>query len=68
MNLYWDSTYAVVIALIEQYPAVDPATLSLGELTDMVLTLPGFVDDTAVVTTRMLLDIQLTWYEEITPP
>lgn len=63
-ELYWDSTYAVVVALIEQYPHIRPEMVGLEQLTEMVENLPGFVDDPALATERMLLDIQITWYEE----
>lgn len=63
-ELYWDSTYAIAVALMEQYPRLQPEMVGLDELTNMVENLPGFVDDPALATERMLLDIQITWYEE----
>lgn len=65
-ELYWDATYAIVLALLEQYPTVDPAGVGLAELADLVQSLPGFCDDPALVTERILLDIQIVWYEEAT--
>jgi FeS assembly protein IscX len=65
-ELYWDSTYAIAVALMEQYPHLQPEMVGLDELTEMVESLPGFVDDPALATERMLLDIQITWYEEMT--
>lgn len=67
MQLYWDTTYAVAVALIEQYPDLDPVEIGLVELVSLVENLPNFADDTAV-TERMLQDIQITWYEETTNP
>lgn len=67
MQLYWDTTYAVAVALIEQYPDLDPVEIGLVELVNLVENLPNFADDTAV-TERMLQDIQITWYEETTNP
>ncbi len=66
VGLYWDATYAVALALIEQYPEVHPENVGLVELAQMVESLPNFVDDPALVTERILLDIQITWYEEAT--
>ncbi len=63
-ELYWDSTYAVVVALIEQYPHLQPEMVGLDELAELVEHLPGFVDDPVLATERMLMDIQITWYEE----
>ena len=63
-ELYWDSTYAIVVSLIEVYPNQAPEQLGLLELADLVAALPNFCDDPAFATERMLLDIQTAWYEE----
>ena len=63
-ELYWDATYAIVIAIMEQFPERDPADIGLYELANLVESLPGFSDDPGMVTERILLDIQITWYEE----
>lgn len=68
MPLYWDTTYAVAMALIEQYPELNPVEIGLVELADLIEALPNFADDPGLVTERILLDIQITWYEEITSP
>jgi FeS assembly protein IscX len=64
--LYWDSTYAIALALIEHYPDRLPEDVGLNELADLVEALPGFNDDPALANERILLDIQITWYEEAT--
>ncbi len=66
LELYWDSTYAICLALIEQYPDLNPEDVGLLELAQLVEQLPGFQDDPAMATERILLDIQTTWYEEAT--
>jgi FeS assembly protein IscX len=66
MALYWDSPYAIAVALIEHHPALDPETVGLSQMLDLIEDLPGFKDDLALVTERILLDIQITWYEEMT--
>lgn len=66
VELYWDATYAVAVALMEIYPEVRPESVGLDELARMIESLPNFVDDPALVTERILLDIQITWYEEAT--
>ncbi len=63
-ELFWDSTYAIVLALIEHYPDRTPEDVGLAELAAMVEALPGFQDDPSLVTERILLDIQTVWYEE----
>lgn len=65
-ELYWDTTYAVALALMETYPDRQPENVGLDELARMIELLPNFVDDPAMVTERILLDIQITWYEEAT--
>ena len=65
-QLYWESTYAIVVALMTQYPERNPEDVGLEELAGLVETLPGFADDPAMVTERILLDIQTVWYEEAT--
>jgi FeS assembly protein IscX len=64
--LYWDSTYAIALALIEHYPEVDPEDVGLHEMAQLIEKLPEFSDDPALVTERILLDIQIVWYEEVT--
>lgn len=66
LELFWDSTYAIALALLKQYPGVRPQDIGLAELAKMVENLPDFQDDPALVTERILLDIQITWYEEFT--
>ena len=63
-NLYWDAQYAIAMALIEQYPAVEPIDIGLYELADLIEALPGFVDDPALANERILKDIQIIWFEE----
>jgi len=63
-ELYWESTYAIALALTTNYPNHNPEDVGLHELADLVESLPGFSDDPAMVTERILLDIQNVWYEE----
>ena len=63
-ELYWDSTYAIAIALLENYPQSDPENVGLEELARIIEALPGFEDDPSQVTEQLLLDIQTVWYEE----
>lgn len=63
-ELYWDSTYALAITLMDIYPQYNPEEVGLHELADLVESLPGFKDDPGLVTEQMLLDIQTVWYEE----
>ncbi len=67
MTLYWESTYAIALALIANYPDKNPENIGLNELEEMIESLPQFDDDPAMVTERILLDIQIIWYEEASP-
>ena len=64
LELYWDSTYAIVVTLMETHPSLQPESVGLLEIASLVEQLPGFADDPAMVTERILLDIQNVWYEE----
>ena len=64
-ELYWDSAYAIALALIDNFPERNPEDVGLMELSELVEKLPGFNDDSRMVTERMLLDIQISWFEEL---
>lgn len=66
LQLYWESTYAITVALMAHYPEHNPEDVGLQELAQLVEALPGFEDDPTMVTERILLDIQTVWYEEAT--
>jgi FeS assembly protein IscX len=66
-TLFWDSAYAIALALIDHYPDVEPENVGLNELALLVETLPGFRDDPLLANERILLDVQFAWYEERTP-
>lgn len=68
LQLYWESTYAITVALMTHHPEQNPEDVGLEELARLVESLPGFDDDPAMVTERILLDIQTVWYEEATNP
>jgi FeS assembly protein IscX len=63
-ELYWDSTYAIVLALMESYPNQRPVDTGLEELVTLVTALPGFEDDPSLATEQILYDILTVWYEE----
>ncbi len=65
-ELYWESTYALTLALIQHCPNHNPEDVGLYELAALVQSLPGFNDDPALITEQILLDIQAVWYEEAT--
>lgn len=65
-ELYWDSTYAIVVSLMEHYPDRPPTQVGLEELVTLVESLPGYRDDSALVNEQLLMDILTVWYEEAT--
>jgi FeS assembly protein IscX len=64
--LYWDSSYEIVLALLERYPDVDLDTLGLQTLYTMIVTLPTFADDPALAHDGLLTEILREYYEEAT--
>ena len=63
-ELFWESTYAIVMALMTHFPDRDPAKVGIHELAELIESLPNFNDDPAMVAERILMDIQIVWYEE----
>jgi FeS assembly protein IscX len=66
-KLYWDSTYEIVLALIEQYPGSDIDAVGLDELNEYIVTLPNFADDPRLANEGILSEILWEWYEEVNP-
>ncbi len=63
-ELFWDATYAIAMALMDNYPEISPENVGLNELATLILALPGFADDPALANERILIDIQIVWFEE----
>lgn len=63
-ELYWDSSYEIVLALMETYPDIDLETMTLDDLSRRITSLPGFVDDPAWANDAILRAILRDWYEE----
>ncbi len=66
-ELYWDATYAIAMTLLERFPDLNPETVGLHELFDLVVALPEFRDDPDLANERLLNDILIVWYEEKSP-
>ena len=63
-NLYWDSSYEIVLALMDLYPDMELETLSLGSLQARIAALPDFADDPELANDGILKAILREWYEE----
>lgn len=66
--LYWESSYEIVLELVERYPDVDLDTLGLHQLYQMIVTLPNFADDPALAHDGLLTEILREYYEEASNP
>ena len=63
--LYWESTYEIVLRLIELYPEMDIDHVGIEQLRQWVVALPGFSDDPLLANNGILNEILRVWYEEI---
>jgi FeS assembly protein IscX len=63
--LYWEASYEIVLALIEQHPGADLDSLGLQQLYEWIIHLPGFADDPGLAYDALLTAILREWYEEI---
>lgn len=66
-KLYWESTYEIVLALMEQYPDLDMDAVGLNELNEYIVALPNFADDPRLANEGILSEILREWYEEVNP-
>lgn len=64
-KLYWESSYEIVLRLIEAYPDADLDSMGLDQLFHIIVTLPGFADDPTLVNDGILNEILREWYEEV---
>lgn len=63
--IYWDSSYEIVLRLIDAYPNVDVETVGTRQLYEWVVALPDFADDPSLANEGILNDILREWYEEV---
>lgn len=64
-GLQWDSSYEIVLALMERYPNAELESIGLDELNRRIVNLPDFDDDPDLVNDAILNGILRDWYEEI---
>jgi FeS assembly protein IscX len=63
--LYWETTYAIALALKEAHPKVDLEKVSLQMIFNWTIALPAFEDDPALANDDILAAIYQEWFEEI---
>ena len=61
----WTDTLDIVLALIDEYPDVDPLTVRFTELKAWVEALAEFDDEPERCGERILEAIQMTWLDEM---
>jgi FeS assembly protein IscX len=62
--LSWDASYEIILALMEAFPNMDVESVGTQQLYQMIIELPNFVDDSALMYDGLLNDILREWYEE----
>ena len=63
----WDDTYAIVKMLQSLYPNVSIENVTLKDIYDWTIQLPGFDDDPQMSNDTVLLCIYTEWFEEDNP-
>jgi len=64
-HLYWESSYEIVLSLIDSYPEIDVEEVGIDQLFRLIIALPNFVDDPALANEGLLNEILREWYEEV---
>jgi len=64
-RLHWDSVYEIALALKAQHPEINLEGISLRQIYEWVIVLPGFADDLELANDEILLAIFQEWYEEL---
>lgn len=63
-QLYWDSSYEIVLQLMETYPEVDLNGVGIDQLYRWITEFPNFGDDPKLANEGILQAILREWYEE----
>ncbi len=65
MSLSWESSFAIAQELRRAHPDVDLQGVTLRQIFDWTVALPGFEDDPALCNDEILSSIFQDWYEEL---
>ncbi len=65
--LTWDDSYAIALALKELHPNVRLEDVSLQQVYDWTIALPGFSDEPTLANEGILMSIYREWFEEDNP-
>lgn len=66
-DLSWDASYAIALALMAEHPDVELEKVSIANILEWTLELPGFSDDPDLANDDILFAIYQDWYEEANP-
>ena len=66
-SLHWDAIFEIALALKTHYPEIDLEKVSLHDIFDWTVALPGFQDDPELANDEILMAIYQEWYEECNP-
>jgi FeS assembly protein IscX len=64
MTLTWEATYAIALELRRLHPDINMEEVSLQQIYDWTVQLPGFEDDLALANDDILHAIYQEWFEE----
>jgi FeS assembly protein IscX len=67
VNLTWDDSYAIALALIKKYPQINLEEVSLSMIYKWTIALPEFQDDPVLANESILASIYQEWFEEVNP-
>jgi FeS assembly protein IscX len=68
MPVYWESTFEIVLGLMQNHPEVDIDSVGVEQLYQWIISLPDFADNPELVNEQILNEILRDWYEEIHSP
>ena len=64
-KLYWDSVFAIAMALKIGHPGIEISQVSVQNIYDWTVELENFSDDPALTNDEILLAIFQEWFEEM---
>lgn len=64
MQLKWTDSLEIALALLDEYPEVDPRKIRFTDLREWILNLEDFDDDPNHCGERILEAVQMAWIDE----
>ena len=65
--LVWDAIYEIALALEKAHPQAELENVSLLDVFEWTMALPGFKDEPELANDEILMAIYQEWYEEKHP-